>query len=73
MTKRLGALFWFLGAAKLVQVITVDLMISQRLCSNNFNFFFKMKSMWAEPVLALEFWIVRMKLQFGELRSKKQS
>ena len=51
--------FWFLIVAKLIQVISVDLMISQHLCSKNFSFFLKMKSMWAEPVLPLEIWIVR--------------
>ena len=31
--------FWFLTVAKLIQVISVELMISQRLCSKNFSFF----------------------------------
>ena len=47
MTERLGAFFWFLSVAKSVQVIAVDLMISQHLCSKNCNFFLKMKGMWA--------------------------
>ena len=29
-------------------------MISQHLCSKNFNFFLKMQGMWAGPILALE-------------------
>ena len=58
MTERLSALFFlFFGVAKLVQVIAVDLMISQHLCSKNFNFFLKMKTMWAEAVLAPGLWI----------------
>ena len=41
----------------MVQVIAVDLMISQHLCSKNFNFYLKMKGMWAEAVLAPGIWI----------------
>ena len=37
-----------MSVAKLVQVIALDLMIFQHLCSKNFNYFLKMKGMWAE-------------------------
>ena len=53
MTERLRALFLVFGCCEIGQMIAVDLMISQHLCSKNFNFFLKMKGMWAEAVSAL--------------------